>query len=78
LSASVNVRYILQTQLLGLYNKILVGYLFVLRYSCLLSTPPFLLISPIIQMVKRIRNANAENNAENINVANLLPLPTLE
>jgi hypothetical protein len=69
LSASVNVIPILHTQPLGLYNKILVGYLFVHRY--LFSPPPFLLISSILQMVNTTnRNANAENNnAENNNVA---------
>jgi hypothetical protein len=71
LSANVNVRPILHTQPLGLYNKILVGYPFVHRY---LSPPPlFLLISSILQMVNiRNRNANAKNND-----ATNLP-PTLE
>jgi hypothetical protein len=67
LSASVNVRYILHTQPLALYKKILVGYLFV---HCYFSSPaPFLLISSILQMD---RNTNAESN----NAAN--PPPTLE
>jgi hypothetical protein len=47
LSAIVNVRHILHIQPLGLYNEILVGNLFVLRYF--ISPPsPFLLISSII------------------------------
>jgi hypothetical protein len=76
LSASVNVRYILHTQPLGLYNKILVGNLFVQRYFS--SPPPFFLISSILQMVNtKNQNANAENNnAKNNNIAN--PPPTLE
>jgi hypothetical protein len=76
LSASMNVRSILHTQPLGLYNKILVGYLFDQRYFS--SPPPFLLISSILQMINtRNRNANADNNvAENNNAAN--PPPTLE
>jgi hypothetical protein len=69
LSVSVHVRSILHTQPLGSYNKILVGNLFVHRYFSPLL--PFLLISPILQMV------NAENNnAENNNTAN--PPLTLE
>jgi hypothetical protein len=76
LSANVNVRPILHTQPLGLYNKILVGYPFVHRY---LSPPPlFLLISSILQMVNiRNRNANAKNNDAENNDATNLP-PTLE
>jgi hypothetical protein len=76
LSGSVNVRYILHTQPLGLYNKILVENLFVHRYFS--SPPPFLLISTILQMVNtRNRNANVENNDdENNNTTN--PPPTLE
>jgi hypothetical protein len=42
LSASVNVRPILHTQSLGLYNKILIGNLFIHRYFCPLSRAPFL------------------------------------
>jgi hypothetical protein len=80
LSASVNVRPILHTQPLGLYNKILVGNLFVHCYFSPL--PPFLLISSILQMANtRNHNANAENNnAKNNNTANspLPPPPTLE
>jgi hypothetical protein len=48
LSASVNVRPILHTQPLGLYNKILDGNPFVLRYF-LSPSSPFLLTSSIIQ-----------------------------
>jgi hypothetical protein len=40
LSASVNVRYILYAQSLGLYNKILVENLFIHRDFRLLSSPP--------------------------------------
>jgi hypothetical protein len=47
LSASVNVRHILHTQPLGLYNKILVGNPFVHHYFSTPST--FLLISSILQ-----------------------------
>jgi hypothetical protein len=76
LRASVNVRPMLHTQPLGLYNKILVGYLFVHHYMS--SSPPFLLISTILQMVNtRNHNANAKNNdAENNNAA--IALLTLE
>jgi hypothetical protein len=78
LSASVHVSFILHTQPLGLYNEILVGNLFVHRY---LSSPtPFLLISPILQMVNtRNHNVNAENNnvvnnnAEHHNATNAPP-----
>jgi hypothetical protein len=42
LSDSADVRYILHTQPLGLYNKILVGYLYINGYFCLPSTAPFL------------------------------------
>jgi hypothetical protein len=76
LSASVNARYILHTQPLEAYNKILDEYLFIHRYFS--SPPPFLLISSILQMVNtRNCNANVENNdAENNNAAN--PPPTME
>jgi hypothetical protein len=72
----MHVRPILHTQPLRLYNKILVGNLFVHHYFS--SPPPFLLFSPILQMVNtRNHNVNAENNnAENNNAAN--PPPTLE
>jgi hypothetical protein len=72
----VNVRSILHTQPLGLYNEILIGNLFIHRYF---SPPPlFLLISSILQMIStRNCNANAENNdAKNNNAVN--PSPTLE
>jgi hypothetical protein len=76
----VNVRSILHTQPLGLYNKILAGNLFVYHYIS--PPPPFLLILSIFQMVNtRNRNANAENNATNINAENnnaANPRPTLE
>jgi hypothetical protein len=42
LSASVNVRYILHTQHLELYNKNLVVYISIHHYFCLFSTAPFL------------------------------------
>jgi hypothetical protein len=73
LSASVNVRPILCTQFLGLYDKILVGNLIVHHYF--FPPPPFLLISSILQMVNtRNRNANIENNnAENNNAVNWPP-----
>jgi hypothetical protein len=49
LNANVNVRPILHTQPLGLYNKILVGNLFVHRYFYLPPPPPpFLVISSIL------------------------------
>jgi hypothetical protein len=71
LSVSVNVKYILHTQPLGSYNKILVVNLFVLCTFCPLSTTPYLLISSILQMaITRNRNANAENNAMNNNMEN--------
>jgi hypothetical protein len=76
LSASVNVRSIIHTQPLGLYNKILVGNLFVHHYFS--SPPPFLayLINSL-NVNTRNCNANAENNdAKNNNAAN--PPPTLE
>jgi hypothetical protein len=76
-SASVDIRYILHTQPLGLYNKILVGYLFIHRYFSP-PLPHFLLISSILQMVHtRNCNANTENNdVKNNNAAN--PPLTLE
>jgi hypothetical protein len=76
LSAGVNVRPILHTQPLGLYNKILVGNLFVHCYFSPL--PPSLLISSILQMANRMNcNANVgNNNAENNNAT--IPPPTLE
>jgi hypothetical protein len=77
----VHVRSILLTQPLGAYNKILVGNLIVHPYF--FPLPPFLLISPILQMVNtrnlniNANNKNAENNnAENNNAAN--PPLTLE
>jgi hypothetical protein len=72
----MHVRSILHRQPLELYNKILVGNLFVHHYFS--SPPPILLISPILQMVNtRNRNVNAENNnAENNNAVN--PPPTIE
>jgi hypothetical protein len=74
LSASVNVRPMSHTQTLGLYNKILVGNLFVHCYFS--PSPPFLLISSILQMaITRNCNANVKNNvvnnAENNNAVSL-------
>jgi hypothetical protein len=72
----MKVRPILHTQPLGLYNKILVGNLFVHRYFS--SPTPFLLISSILQMVNtRNHNANTKNNDATNNNATNPPL-TLE
>jgi hypothetical protein len=82
LSASVNVRYDLHTPL-GLYNKILVGYLYSylsplkLSFHTTLHPHPFFHISSnlILQMMN---NGNYNiNNGDDNNTRNPLP-PTLE
>jgi hypothetical protein len=74
LSPSVNVRSILHTQLLVLYNKIFVGNLFVLRNFYPLSTIPFIAYLIYFSDGKHKEpNANAENN----NATNPPPPSTL-